>query len=199
MPSFISQRIEAAAPGTVFITSDLADVATVSAINMALSRMAAGGELRRIMRGVYEKPRYSKLLGEPLAPDIKQVADAIARNYGWTITPAGETAMNLLGLSTQVPAAWEFVSDGPYKEYECGGVKMRFKHTANKLTSGRSRLTSTVIQAIKAYGKEIDEAAISTLRTRLSSDDRKTILHEARGTTAWIYEVIKVICGGDEQ
>ena len=115
MPSFISQRIDAAAPGTVFITSDLADVAAVPAINMALSRMAAAGELRRIMRGVYEKPRFSKLLGEPIAPDIERVADAIARNYGWTIAPAGETAMNLLGLSTQVPAAWEFVSDGPYK------------------------------------------------------------------------------------
>lgn len=37
---------------------------------------------------------------------------AIARKYNWTIAPSGNTALNLLGLSTQVPSKWKYVSYG---------------------------------------------------------------------------------------
>ncbi len=76
------------------------------------------------MRGVYDKPAYSNLLQEVAAPDPEQIAEALARSYNWTIAPSGNTALNLLGLSTQVPANWVFISSGPYKKYEFGSVKL---------------------------------------------------------------------------
>ena len=69
------------------------------------------------MRGVYYKPEYNYLIGEAIAPAPDEVARALARNYGWTIVPCGDTALNLPGHSTQVPAQWFYVSDGTYKEY----------------------------------------------------------------------------------
>ncbi|MGI6085648.1 MAG: DUF6088 family protein [Acetivibrionales bacterium] len=60
------------------------------------------------------------------------MAKAIARNYGWTIVPCGDTALNMLGLSTQVPAVWLYISDGPYKTYKADGMPLKFKHTDNK-------------------------------------------------------------------
>lgn len=199
MQKAIAKRIEDADCGTVFITSDFADIASVPSINTALSLMAERNTLRRVMRGVYEKPRFSSLLGEAVAPNIERVADAIARNNGWTIAPAGNTALNLLWLSSQVPAVWEFVSDGPYKEYSCSvedrSVKIEFRHSANNRISGLSRITATVIQAIKAVGKGISDTEIGTLRAALPEEDRQRILREAQMTTAWIYAVIKRISG----
>ena len=100
----IQEQIKAAAEGTIFISSDFADIADTETIRRNLNRLTQAGMLRRILKGVYEKPKYSKLLDEYVAADPEAVANALARSYHWTIAPCGNTALNLLGLSTQVTA-----------------------------------------------------------------------------------------------
>ena len=100
----IQERIGAAAEGTVFVNSDFADIADTGTIRRNLNRLTQAGTLRRILKGVYEKPEYSEMLKEYVAADPEAVAKALARNYHWTIAPCGNTALNLLGLSTQVTA-----------------------------------------------------------------------------------------------
>lgn len=188
----IKNRIDEMEKGTIFITSDFVDIATVPAINMALKRLTEEKRIRKVMRGIYEKPRYSKILKEYVATDTQKVAEAIARNYKWTIAPSGIIALNMLRLSTQVPAVWSFVSDGPYKEYEYGHVKIKFKHTANKEISGLSDITALTIQGIKALGKDkVTSKDIDILKSVLTDDHKNIIREEAKGTTAWIYENIK--------
>ena len=72
------------------------------------------------MRGVFYKPKYSKLLDEYIAPSPDAVAHALARNYGWTIFPCGDTALNLLGhqvggfrlpMTEATPQETEFIRD----------------------------------------------------------------------------------------
>ena len=111
----IRERILSAEEGSVFSTSDFADIADTNTVRSALYRLIQDGILRRILNGVYEKPKYSKLLDEYVAADPEAVANALARSYHWTIAPCGNTALNLLGLSTQVTAVWSYISDGPYK------------------------------------------------------------------------------------
>ena len=107
----IQEQIKAAAEGTIFISSDFADIADTETIRRNLNRLTQAGMLRRILKGVYEKPKYSKLLDEYVAADPEAVANALARSYHWTIAPCGNTALNLLGLSTQVTAVWSYISD----------------------------------------------------------------------------------------
>lgn len=97
--------------GSVFIPSDFFDVAEAVKINMCLDRLEEASDLRHIMRGVYAKPCYSKLLNKDIPPRFDDIAKAIARNYGWTIVSSGDTALNVLGLSTQVPAVWLYVKE----------------------------------------------------------------------------------------
>jgi integrase len=70
------------------------------------------------IRGIYDYPRFSKLLDQSLSPDIDQVARALARKFRWCIQPTGATALNFLGLSTQVPARAVYLSDGPDRVYQ---------------------------------------------------------------------------------
>lgn len=192
--SKIRQRIVNSENGTVFVPSDFAEIADNSKIVVCLSRLENEKLLRRIMRGIYERPEYNNFLQEYLEPAPDKVANAIARNYGWTIVPCGDTALNLLGLSTQVPAIWLYVSDGPYKEYSFNNTTIKFKHTANKEISKLSYKTSLVIQALKALGKEnIDNNVIVKLAKALTDDEKKKMLNEAKSTTSWIYEYIKSI------
>lgn len=195
----IQEQIKAAAEGTIFISSDFADIADTETIRRNLNRLTQVGMLRRILKGVYEKPKYSKLLDEYVAADPEAVANALARSYHWTIAPCGNTALNLLGLSTQVTAVWSYISDGPYKTYEWNSTKLEFKHRTNKEITGLSYMTSLVIQALKTLGRSnVTPEVIQMLSEKLTDKDKQACLKEATESTDWVYDMIRQICGGEK-
>ena len=190
----IRDRITEAKKGTIFVPSDFKDITERNVIKMALSRLCDDKVIRRVMRGVYEFPEYSDLLQEFVVPSPDNIAQALARNYGWTIVPCGDTALNLLGLSTQVPNVWSYVSDGPYKSYEFDNTHLKFKHTTNKEITGISYKTALVIQALKTLGSDkVDDKVIIKLSKGLSYDEKKVLLLESQYATSWIYETLKQI------
>jgi len=144
---------------------------------------------------VYEFPEYSVFLNEHVEPSPHKVALAIARNFTWTIVPNGDTALNQLGLSTQVPTAWTYVSDGPYKEYSFGKTRIRFSHTANKDISRLPYKSALLVQAIKALGKErIYASDMTKISKLLDADEKASLLSDGQHMTVWVYEIIKNIC-----
>jgi predicted transcriptional regulator of viral defense system len=196
----IKNRIILSQKGSVFITSDFFDIADTDVVNKCLSRLEKANIIRRVTRGVYEFPEYSEFLNEYIATSPDKVAHALARNFGWTIAPSGNTALNLLGLSTQVPAVWSYVSDGTYKTYEYDRIVIKFKHTTNKDISGITYKTALVIQAIKSLGKDnIDNKKILKLSKDLTKEEKSKMLIEAKHSTAWIYKIIKKICNWSVQ
>ena len=132
---------------------------------------------------------------------MEQVAKAIARNFGWNIAPCGDTALNLLGLSTQVPAVWQYVSDGPYREYTVGNLQLKFKHTSNKDLAGQSYITALITQALKALGKDgVNDEIIQKLRKRVATDkNMPDLLVETQHGTVWIFEVMKAITEKEDE
>lgn len=196
----IQDRIRNAIEGTVFVNSDFADIADTETIRRNLNRLTKTGILRRILKGIYEKPEYSEMLKEYVAADPEAVAKALARNYHWTIAPCGNTALNLLGLSTQVTAVWSYISDGPYKTYEWNSTKIEFKHRTNKEITGLSYMTALVIQALKTLGKaNVTSETIQALSSRLSEEDKSVMLREAAESTDWVYNAIRQISGEVQQ
>ena len=195
--SQIEDRIRNSPKGTIFVTSDFMDLGSSDAANKALLRLEKAGLIRRILFGVYEYPEYNEFLGEYVESSPDMVAHALARKFGWTIVPCGDTALNMLGLSTQVPAVWLYVSDGTYKEYTYGNTVIRFKRTTNKEISKISYKTALVIQALKALGKEnITDEIINQIASVTTGKEKTAMFAEAKYATSWIYDVIKEICGG---
>ena len=191
----IRNRIKKAQPGTVYVAVDFVSISDKANINAYLAVLAEDGVLRRVLRGVYYKPHYNELLQEHVAPDTDKVAQAIARNYGWTVVPSGDTALNMLGLSTQVPAVYAYASDGAYKEYKVNNTAIQFKRTTNRDLAKLTYKTALVVQALKALGKEnIDNTVIAQLQRVLTAEEKSKMLTEAKTVTAWIYDCIKQIC-----
>lgn len=170
----IRKRIEASEPGTVFLTSDFTDIATTTTVRKCLGRQVEEKNIRRIIDGVYEKPVYSKLLKEYIPANPDAVAYAIAKSFHWTIAPCGDVALNKLGLSTQVPVVWSYISDGPYRKFSWDNITLSFKHRANREISFMSETTALVVEALKTLGKErIDDSTIQNLRNRLPEAEKK--------------------------
>ena len=191
----VCSRIEGYDSEAVFILNDFSDIADINTIRQIFMRLEQTGKIRRILAGIYYNPTYSELLGEYEAPSPHNVAMAIARKLNWTIAPSGNTALNQLGLSTQVSAKWSYISDGPYRNYEFGNVEIEFKRKNNKEISNMSYKSATVIQALKALKKEnVSETVIEKLRSVLTSQEKEELLKDGQKTTVWVYDVIKKVC-----
>lgn len=184
----IRSRVEKANGGALFVMVDMADVAPNNAANRVMTRLVKEGVLRAIVRGVYQKPSFNRFLGELEDPSADDLARALARKNGWAIRPDGDTALNLLGLSTQVPSNWSYVSDGPYKTYAYGNGKIIFKHTANRLIGRLSWESALFVQALRALGEaNVDCAIRKGLAARFSTDQLVKIESETRATPDWIH------------
>ena len=185
--------------GSVFSASDFSEIGDSAKIGVTLFRLEKEGLIRKVLHGLYVYPEYNAFLEEYIEPSPDEVAHALARKFGWTIVPCGDTALNLLGLSTQVPSVWAYVSDGTYKEYSYGRIKLSFKRTTNKEISKLSYKTAIVIQALKAIGKDsVTDDIVGKIREHTTEKEKKSMLSEAKFATSWVYEVIKKICGGNE-
>lgn len=180
----------------VFIANDFFDISNYETVRKTLNRLTAQGKIRRILKGIYYNPKYIDIIQEYEAPSINEVAIAIARKYNWTIAPSGNTALNLLGLSTQIPAKWSYISDGRYVSFLLdNNITIEFKHRTNGEISNMSTLTAMIIQAIKTIGKDkITDEEIQHLQKKLSDKDKKNVLEESKTTSAWVYSIIQKIC-----
>tara|TARA_R110000850_G_scaffold73647_38_gene161704 strand:+ start:5965 stop:6711 length:747 start_codon:yes stop_codon:yes gene_type:complete len=170
----IVSRIYGSGRGWAFSQKDFAALGDPASIDRTLSRMAQKGTIRRVMRGLYDYPAYSKLLDKPLSPDIDQVAHALGRKFGWQIQVSGNAALNLVGLSTQVPTQYLYLSDGPSKTYQVGQVAIVFKKTRFTQLGLKYPHNEILVQAIHALGdKRLSEQQCATLRRFLLASHHK--------------------------
>lgn len=193
----IVSRIYGRGRGWAFCANDFSAEFGRSTVDWVLYKLVASGTIRRVCRGVYDFPKYSELLQQQLGPDFDQVAQAIARKFNWRIQPSGDAALNLLGLSTQVPGRLMYLSDGPNRQYDIGDYMLEFKKSALKDVGFKHRESGLIVQALKALGKErVDDAVITTLRKQLDETTCKRVLKDTVTATGWVYETIKRVCGG---
>lgn len=191
----ISDKINDFDSYKVFFANDFLDITSYETARKTLNRMVNERKIKRVIDGFYYNPRYRVLIGEYEAVSIHELALAIARKYNWNIAPYNSTALNLLGLSTQVPTHYKYISSGRYKGYKIGDTILEFKKVNPGEIANMSLKTATVIQAIKSLGKEnISDKVIEKIRENLTEKERTDLMNESKSVPAWIYEVIRGIC-----
>lgn len=191
----IEERINNTYSNQVFSANDFLDIASNVTVRGTLNRLANENKIKRMINGFYYKANYNELLDDYEAVSIHELALAIARKYNWNIAPYNSTALNLLGLSTQVPSHYKYISSGRYKEYNIGDTILEFKKVSPGEIANMSIKTATVIQAIKSLGKDnITDDVILKIRKNLSVKEKEDLLRDTKSTSSWIYEVIRKIC-----
>lgn len=190
----IIKRMKETPNGTIYTNSDFIDLGKPDAIRKSLSRLCKEKIIFRLIEGYYTIPYYIELVQEYSYPSTDQLAKKIAEKYAWNISAYGETALNQVGLSTQVPVVSEYLSDGPYREFRYLNTKIKYKHTSNRNISKYSEPVSLVIQSIKAIGKDkVTNKQIQILAKYAKKNIKENILQETKSVPVWIYEVIKKI------
>jgi len=184
----IEKKIKQNRRGKIFFGEDFAKFGSPDAIRVALHRMVKEGLLIRVAFGIYYYPKpdselYGYLFND--APSIIDIANAIAKRDKCRIAPTASHALNILGLSTQVPMNVVYITDGaPRKIKVDKGRYILFKHTSDlKRLSYKSKMLMLIVSALREIGenritkeeKEIIKKHFSTISEKEFKTDIKLI------------------------
>lgn len=144
----ISAVVNASDPGHVWTPADFAQLGSRDVIDKTLQRMVLRDQLRRIDRGLYDKPAISSLTKRATSPDYRSVIDAIARRDNLRLLVDGMTAANDLGLTTAVPARVTVYTDTRRRSIVVGNLHIEFKLCAPSRLYWAGRPAMRVVQAL---------------------------------------------------
>lgn len=111
-------------------------------------RLVAAGDLRRISRGLYDRPRVNGLTRRPTVPDYRAVIRAVTRRDQIRVHIDGMTAANELGLTTAVPARIEVLVDARLKPIKLGSQEIHFRYAAPSRLYWADRPAMYVVQVL---------------------------------------------------
>ncbi|MDL2262942.1 type IV toxin-antitoxin system AbiEi family antitoxin domain-containing protein, partial [Bacteroidales bacterium OttesenSCG-928-I21] len=155
----IVEKIKKHKRGKIFFADDFALLGSADSIRQALHSLQKSGLLVRVANGIYSYPKINKykwLEAKYLLPSIDEIAHAIAKRDKARIVPTGIHALNLLNLSTQVPANVIYLTDGAARHINIGNGKgILFKHTSEvKRLAYKSEFLMLIVSALREIGEE---------------------------------------------
>jgi Family of unknown function (DUF6088) len=189
----ISRRIQRCERGSVFVPDAFAALGSRALVDKALQRLVADGVLRRLSRGLYDKPRHDELLGT-LWPSVDAVVKAIAQKDRIRTQPSGVYAENMLGLSEQVPAKVVLLTDGISRTVRAGPLQITLKRTTPRQMAAAGRLSGLLIQAFKSMGiQHIKPAHIERLRKNIPAVERAKVMKDLALAPAWMRPLLRQV------
>lgn len=163
----VKKRIEEMAPGEPFGPSAFLRLGSRAAIDQSLSRLARQGNIARVTRGLYVRPKESRWVGRvPPAPEA--IAKALAQAAGAQVALHGAEAARQFGFTTQVPTQPVFMTTGPSRSFKLGNLECHLKHTSARKLALAGRPAGLALSALWYLGRgQVTPAVIMQIRNRL--------------------------------
>lgn len=189
----IREQVKQDKPGTVYFISDFAQHGNDVFISRLLSECVNDGLLIRIANGIYYKPVETKF--GVLFPSVDELIKAIARRDNAQILPTGETAQNLLGLSTQVPTRYVYLTSGSSRRIVLREQTITLKRSVPRNFACKNDFMATLIQALKSIGKDnvTDEHRQMIAGLLQKNLDEKTYIDDLKTAPIWVRKFISEI------
>ena len=189
----IREQVKQDKPGTVYFISDFAQHGNDVFISRLLSECVDDGLLIRIANGIYYKPVETKF--GVLFPSVDELIKAIARRDNAQILPTGETAQNLLGLSTQVPTRYVYLTSGSSRRIVLREQTITLKRSVPRNFACKNDFMATLIQALKSIGKDnVTDEHRQTIAGLLQKHlDEKTYIDDLKTAPIWVRKFISEI------
>ena len=201
----IAKLIDTAEPGQVWVPADFAPLGNRGVIDKTLQRMAAQRDLRRIDRGLYDRPAISKLTKRPTMPDYRAVLNALARRDQSRLLVDGITAANDLGLTDAVPARVTIYTDARRRSIQLGKLIIEFKLAAPSRLYWAGHPAMRVVQALHWLQDMLpaDETRITKTLARVLGDSqhgnaiRADLAQGFNVLPAWMQAYLRTVPGFD--
>lgn len=183
-------RIVSLEGGSVIFASDFLDLCTERQAGRVLTELEAKGEIKRLARGIYCKPTLTRF--GPLYPDVSRIVEAVAQRDHAQVLPSGYTAANILGLSTQVPMAYTYITSGSSRQLIVDCKAINLQRAVPRNFAYKTRLAALIVQALKATGAEnIGPEEISALKNAINKHpDKEAFQSDVLLMPVWMKTII---------
>lgn len=186
----LRQRIEALPEDSVLFRTDFPEYHS-EFVGGTLAELTNEGILVKLAQGIYAKPRKSRF-GDVL-PSVDKIVQDIAVRDNAQIIPSGITALNILGLSTQVQMNYTYLTTGSERIIKLTNQRVMLKRGVPKNFCYGTKLIALLVQALKALKQEnVGQEEMQTIRGLISKEpDRKTLAKDVDMMPVWMKKIVK--------
>lgn len=188
----IRGHIDHADNGTLFFNNSFPDYDD-EYVGKVLSDLVKQQIICRLSRGIYLKATKTKF--GLVYPTTEEIAKAIAERDNAEVLPTGSAALNILGLSNQVPMNPVFLTSGSARKIKCGNKTITFKRGVPKNFAIKGQMMRLLVQAMKAIGEQnITKEELDGISEILRKyPEEETIKHDLTVMPQWIKNTIQQI------
>jgi len=189
----IRAEIIKSGPGSVFTPSHFRElVAEKGTVERTLSRLAQKGSVQRIGHGLYYYPESGTVFGV-LPPKPEAVAQALAE--GSPLVPSGPTALHRLGLTTQVPMKYSYLTGRSSRTEQLGKIRVELNKVPERRLSGAGTKAGEILSAIEYVGhKEASSAEFcGKIARKLTEQELAQLQQAAKPRFEWVKSVVEKI------
>lgn len=121
-------------------------------VGSTLSELTAEGVLIKNAQGIYAKPRKSRF--GVVLPSVDKVVQSIAARDSAQVLPSSMTALSALGLSTQIPMNYTYLTTGSERTIRLANRQVTLKRGIPKNFCYKTRIAALLVQALKTLKQE---------------------------------------------
>jgi hypothetical protein len=178
----------------VFSAKDFLDLGGRAAVDQALSRLAKAGAIRRVARGLYDRPRQSALLQTTAPASLDAVVAAIARRDSALIVNDGALDANRLGLTTAVSARPIYWTNGASRTVKLESRIVQMKRMPTWLNYWVDRPASSVVNALRWLGhRQNADDIVLQLEGKLAPAVAKDLQQGMAHLPTWMHSAVRKI------
>lgn len=172
----LRQIIEEIPPGNVIFRTDFPQY-NAEFVGNVLAKLVEENLILKLGQGIYYRPKMSRF--GAVKPSVTQIAESIAKRDNTKILPVGETALNELGLSTQVPMNYSFLAVSSGRTIKLGNQTIVFKRGVSRNFAYQTTLMAYLVQALKALGKDnVGETELTQIRKLIRQEPEQDKLRQ---------------------
>jgi hypothetical protein len=172
----IAQRVKRLPKGQPFSISRFTGFGTKNAVSKAIARLVNRGELERVYRGIYMRPKPGLYLAR-VRPNLWQLICLITRQDGLSLQIHGANAVRKFGLSTQMPLIPIYYTSGSSRSVFIGKAEIRLVHAAPMVMQHAGTEVGVAISALFYLGKGgSTPECITAIKKRLRPEDLVTLM-----------------------
>ncbi len=186
----LRNRIEAMPEDSVLFRSDFPEYHS-EFVGGTLAELTNEGILVKLAQGIYAKPRRSRF--GVVLPSVDKVVKAIAMRDNAKILPSGMTALNVLGLSTQVPMNYTYLTTGSERTIKLANQQVVLKRGVPKNFCYKTRLIELLVQALRTLKQDnIRQEELQILKALIAKEsDKEALVKDVDMMPAWMKRIIK--------
>ena len=186
----LRQRIEALPEDSVLFRTDFPEYHS-EFVGGTLAELTQEGMLVKLAQGIYAKPRRSRF--GLVLPSVDKIAQAIAARDNAEVLPSGMTALNVLGLSTQVPMKYSYLTTGSERIIKLKNQEIRLKRGVPKNFCYETKLIALLVQALKTLKQQnVGEEELQVIRNLISREpDRSALAKDVDMMPVWMKRIVK--------